>query len=479
MGDAASLRLAGVTPQEPMHLLIVGVSHRTAPVELRERIDFAARGAGAALRGIVELPGHSEAAILSTCNRAELYVGCQDVGVSRRQLSSFLHEFHGIPADSLEPHLYQHADAEAVRHLFRVACGLDSLVVGEPQVLGQVKDAYGAATEARTAGPLLNKLFHWSFAAGKRVRTETGIGEGAVSVSYAAVSLARKIFGDLKGRSVLVIGAGEMAKLTALHLKSQGVDRVTITSRTLAHATALAHTIGATTIPWERLQAAIGEADILVTATGATRPVLDRSHIEPAMRPRRNRPLFIIDIGVPRDVDPSAGALDEVFLYNIDDLQAVVRDNLSKRAAEISRAEVLVAREVEGFMAWHRSRGVVPTVVALRQRFDEIRRSELARLEHKLGGLPPETRSRVEDITRLIVEKLLLSPTEQLKAVPDAETVILYSDTLNRLFALEPNGAKHRGTGQPLAGSEKDRANETDAAATPGAASKSDDKVIT
>src|SRR4029453_612352 len=334
-------------------------------------------------------------------------------------------------------HIYDLADLEAAQHLFRVAAGLDSLVVGEPQILGQVKDAYTAATTARSVGPVLSRLFHSAFAVGKRVRTETGVGSGAVSIGFAAVALARKIFGDLKGRNVVVIGAGEMGKLTALHLKSHGVHRVTIVSRTMAHAARTAEAIGgASAAPWEELDALLAASDIVITATGASAPIFTKAHIETVMRPRRNRALFIIDIAVPRDVEAAAGEIEQVFLYNIDDLQATVRENLARRATEVARAENIVNEEAEKFAAWFRSRGAIPTVVALRERFEAIRRAELERLDFKLSSLPPEARARVDEVTHLIVEKLLLTPTEQLKSLSDAETVGAYPEALTRFFAL-------------------------------------------
>ncbi len=425
-----------------MHLLLVGVSHRTAPVDLRERIDFSTRGVEAAVVSLASRPSNSEAAVLSTCNRAEIYLAVEEADAAREDVLQFLREFHNVEPVEVRPHLYEKQDAEAAGHLFRVASGLDSLVIGEPQILGQVKDAYAVASAQQSCGPLLNKLFHSSFLAGKRVRTETSLGEGAVSVSYAAVALARKIFGTLESRTVVVVGAGEMGKLTAVHLKAQGIRRMVITSRTIAHATALAEEIGAAAVPWDRMTAALGDADIVITATGANLPILMRADVAGVMRPRRNRPLFIIDIAVPRDVDPAAGELDQVFLYNIDDLQAIVQENLSRRAAEMTRAERIIDEEVDRFAAWLRSRGAIPTVVALRQRFEAIRRSELDRLQHKLSGLPPEARARVDEVTRLIVEKLLLTPTEQLKSLPDNETMAAYSDALTRLFSLSPgNGA--------------------------------------
>jgi glutamyl-tRNA reductase len=431
-----------------VNLLLVGISHRTAPVELRERVDFQARGLGEALRALADRGSSREAVVVSTCNRAELYVACDEAEATRLDLVRFVSDFNGIAAADVAPHVYDVTDLDVARHLFRVAAGLDSLVVGEPQILGQVKEAHTVATDAHTAGPVLNRLFHSSFAVGKRVRTETGLGSGAVSVSYAAVSLARKIFGDLSGRSVAVIGAGEMGKLTALHMKSQDVKHITIVSRTIAHAARTAEAIGgAIAAPWEELDAVLGASDIVITATGAAQPILSKAHIESVMRPRRNRPLFIIDIAMPRDVEAEAGEIEQVFLYNIDDLQATVRENLARRASEVARAEAIVNEEVEKFGGWFRSRGAIPTVVALRERFETIRRAELERLDFKLSSLPPEARARVDEITHLIVEKLLLTPTEQLKSLGNSETVGAYAEALTRLFALADQQAEDQAGG--------------------------------
>jgi len=420
-----------------MHLLLVGISHKTAPVELRERIDFHTRGLDTALRELAPRLANGETVVLSTCNRAELYAASEQVEALRNELVRFIAEFHGVDRAALTPHVYELLDRDAARHLFRVAAGLDSLVVGEPQILGQVKEAYTAAADVQVVGPVLNRLFHTSFGVGKRVRTETGLGSGAVSVSFAAVSLARKIFGDLRGRSVVVVGAGEMGKLTALHMKSQGVNHVTIVSRTMAHAARTAEAIGgALAAPWDDLDTALAAADIVISATGAAAPILTKARIEAVMRPRRNRALFIIDIALPRDVEPAAGEIEQVFLYNIDDLQAVVAENVARRSGEMERAEVIVAEEVEKFEGWLKSRGAIPTVVALRQRFETIRRAELDRLDFKLSALPPEARARVDEVTRLIVEKLLYTPTEQLKTLGDPDTVGTYSEALTRLFGL-------------------------------------------
>ena len=436
-----------------MHLLLVGISHRNTPVELRERLDFQARGIERALQALAGRGAAREAVVLSTCNRAELYAACDDLAQSRASLVSFVSEFHGVERTALAPHIYEVTDLEVARHLFRVAAGLDSLVVGEPQILGQVKEAHTIAAETQAVGPVLNRLFHACFAAGKRVRAETGLGAGAVSVSYAAVSLAKKIFGDLAGRNVLVIGAGEMGKLTALHLKSQGVRHVTIISRTMAHAARTAESIGGVAAPWDEMDTALGASDIVITATGAAAPILTKERVEAVMRPRRDRPLFLIDIAMPRDVEAAAGEIEQVFLYNIDDLEATVRENLARRTSEVARAEAIVGEEVDKFGVWFRSRGAIPTVIALRERFETIRRAELERLEFKMAALPPEARARIDEITHLIVEKLLLTPTEQLKSLGDAETVGAYAEALTRLFGLAQREAEERAererTGHP------------------------------
>jgi glutamyl-tRNA reductase len=424
-----------------MHLLLVGISHKTAPVELRERLDFHVRGVERALQSLAARGSTREAVVLSTCNRAEMYVACDDVAATRTDLVSFVSEFHAIDRPVVAPHVYDVAGLDAARHLFRVAAGLDSLVVGEPQVFGQVKQAHTTAGEVHTVGPVLNRLFHSSFVVGKRVRTETGLGSGSVSISYAAVALARKIFGDLRGRSVVVVGAGEMGKLTARHMKTQGVQHVTIVSRTMAHAARTAEAIGgAAAAPWEDLDDLLGASDIVITATGAAAPILTKARIEAIMRPRRNRPLFIIDIALPRDVEAAAGDIEQVFLYNIDDLQATVRENLARRTSEIAHAETIVAEELEKFGAWLRARGAIPTVVALRQHFESIRQAELERLSYKVAALPPDARDTaravLDEITHLIMEKLLLTPTEQLKSLSDSETVGTYTEALTRLFGL-------------------------------------------
>jgi glutamyl-tRNA reductase len=418
-----------------VQLVAVGINHRSTPLELREAADFRRDGLDAAHAALARCALVREAVVLSTCNRSEIYAAVEGDGVADA-CARFMAEYHGLAWERLAPHVFVKRGADAARHLFRVAAGLESLVVGEPQILGQVKDAFAASERCKRTGALTSRVFSTAFTVGKRVRSETGLGEGAVSVSYAAIALAKKIFGNLSGRDVLVLGAGEMAELTGVHFQAQQVRGITIASRTLATAEALAAKLRGTAVAWSSLSDALKQADIVVSATGAASAVLTRRMVEDAMRGRRGRPLFVIDIAVPRDVEPEAGVLEQVFLYNIDDLQAIVQENLSRREAELARADAIVGEELAKFTAWLQSRRVVPTVVALRERFEQVRQSELRRLEPRLASLTPDARARVDEITHLIVEKLLLTPTEQLKAVGDDTTMVSYADALSRLFAL-------------------------------------------
>ncbi|MCA1558810.1 MAG: glutamyl-tRNA reductase [Acidobacteria bacterium] len=418
-----------------MRLLTVGLSHRTAPVDLRERVDFARGGLEAALRLLAARSVAREFVILSTCNRAEIYaVG--DGRPTAELLGRFLSEYHGVAHADVAGHLYVHEGDAAARHLFRVASGLDSLVVGEPQISGQVKTAYAAAADRGYTGALINRAFHCAFATAKRVRRETGLAEGAVSVSYAAIALARKILGDLQALDVLIVGAGEMAKLTGIHLQARHVRQITVVNRTFDAAESLAQTLGGRAVPWSALGQALRAADIVVSVTGSAEPILTKAQLKGAMRPRRGRPLFIMDIAVPRDVEPDAADIEQLFLFNIDDLHAIVQENMARRGHQVESAERIVSEEVTRFSEWTQSREVVPTVVALRRRFESIRQAEITRLGPRLAGLPPEAHARLDEGTRLIVEKLLLTPTEQLKSVSDEALLAAYADALNALFRL-------------------------------------------
>ena len=419
-----------------MDFLLLGISHHTAPVDLRERVDFTKRGVIEALRELATDPAPTEAVVLTTCNRSEIYVACQDAKSMRTDLARFMSRFHDVPESDLAPYLYAHHNADVARHLFRVVAGLDSLVVGEPQIFGQVKEAFSTASAEQRTGTLLHRLFTRSFSVGKRVRAETGLGEGAVSVSYAAISLARKIFRTLKNRAVLVVGAGEMAELTATHLRSQQVRRIAVASRTLARATALARKVDGIAVDWTSIDDELLTADVVVTATGAATPILTALTINRIMRARRNQPLFIIDIGLPRDVEAGAGELEQVFLYNIDDLRAMISENLVRRQEQTTQAETMISEEVAEFVTWLRSRGTIPTVVALRQHFEAIRQAELTRLAPKLNGLSSEVLSQINEITQLLIQKLLLTPTERLKSATNEKMATQLTESVTQLFDL-------------------------------------------
>jgi glutamyl-tRNA reductase len=434
-----------------IRLFAIGLSHRTAPIDLREKVDFAREGVGQALSELASRQFAREAVVLSTCNRAEVYVAAESDD-ALPPLARFFAEYHGVDPAEVQPHLYVHQGVEAARHLFRVAAGLDSLVVGEPQILGQVKSAYTKASEEHYTGTVLNRLFHVAFTAGKRVRSETGLGEGAVSVSYAAIALAKKIFGSLEPLHVLILGTGEMGKLTGRHLQAQHVKRITMASRTRASTERIAPQVGADVVDWSEILTAMERADILVSATGAPQAILNRGMIDGVMRARRERPLFIIDIALPRDVEPDVGSLEQVFLYNVDDLHGIVNENMARRNEELAHAAAIVEDEASRFAAWLQSREIIPTVVALRERFEDIRQTELKRLQAKMTGLPPEAQSQVDHITKLIVEKLLLTPTEQLKSVSDEAMAAAYSDALNRLFSLAERGPDPKRGSDPLFG---------------------------
>jgi glutamyl-tRNA reductase len=326
---------------------------------------------------------------------------------------------------------------EAVLHIFRVACSLDSMVVGEPQILGQIKEAYRQAIEARTSGVIINRLLHKAFSVAKRVRTETRIGSSAVSISYAAVELAKKIFGELKGKNALLIGAGEMAELAAEHLLSNGVDRIVVANRTLERALALAKRFNGSTVPWEELLEELARIDIIVSSTGSTEPILTVADVKKRMRARRNRPLFFIDIAVPRDIEPEVNRIDNVYLYNIDDLQGIIEINRTERAKEAVRAEHIIAAEALKFDAWLRTLEVVPTIVSIRDKAEQIRQTEVSRTLNQLGSLSEEEIQAVHVLTQAMVKKLLHDPILFLKRVSNRSRKDFYLDVARKLFHLD------------------------------------------
>ena len=349
-------------------IVLIGLNHKTAPVEIREKFASVCVEGITPLEQIGKLPRVKEAFFVSTCNRMEVLFTTEALDQGMGQVVRHLADIYGKTAGALKPYLYIHLDHEAVKHLFRVTCSLDSMVVGEPQILGQIKQAYRDAVEAKTSGVILNRLLHRSFSVAKRVRTETQIANSAVSISYAAVQLAKKIFYDLHGKKAMLVGAGEMAELAAEHLLGQGVDEIVVANRTLDRALALARRFEGTTIPLEQLAQELNRVDIIISSTGSPEPVITAQQVKRQMRGRRNRPLFFIDIAVPRDIEPEVNRIDNVYLYNIDDLQNIVEVNRTKRLHEATRAEHIIEAEALKFEGWLRTLEVVPTIVSLRRK---------------------------------------------------------------------------------------------------------------
>jgi glutamyl-tRNA reductase len=394
-------------------LVIVGVSHKTAPLDVREAFAFPKGELADWLRRFRAEAALDEAMILSTCNRVELYGRASDAE-SVEKVAEFLTKVRGR-GDRERTFLYALRGDDAVRHAFRVAASLDSMVIGEPQILGQVKEAYQIAESAGTLGSVLSALRNRSVASAKRARSETGIGHNAVSVSYVAVELARKIFGNLKERNVLLVGAGKMSELAAKHLVRQGARATVLGGRRFERAAELAAALGGRAMPFEALRDEMARADIVISGTGAPGIVIQREDVQTACAARHRRPLFLIDIAVPRDVDPAVRDLEGVFLYDLDDLKSVSEANLRERRKQAAAAEALVERETREFLDWQRSLDVVPLLVELRRRADEIRKSEIEKVRTRLGVLSPAQEEALEAATTAIVNKLLHPSMVQLK----------------------------------------------------------------
>ncbi|MFH1060224.1 MAG: glutamyl-tRNA reductase [Pseudomonadota bacterium] len=429
-----------------MNLVLLGINHKTAPVGLRECLAPAAEDLPARLHQVLGLDGVREAMILATCNRVEVLAVADQGPAVAEALAAWLAQGRALDRRQLDAALYQHQDQDAVRHLYRVASSLDSLVVGEPQILGQIKDAYRSAALAGTTRTVLNRLLHKTFQVAKRVRTETRIGGAAVSVSYAAVELAKKIFDDLAGLRALLIGAGEMAELAAEHLLASGVKGILVANRTLARAMELSARLGGgAAYGLENLDQALLQADIVITSTGASAAVVSLEMARRALKQRRGRPLFFIDIAVPRDVEPAVAELDGAFVYDIDDLTQVVEKNRQARAGEAKQAEAIVAEEVVKFAAWLGSLSVVPTIAELSAKAEDLRQAEVARTLKDLGLAEGEgeTAAAVDRLTRSLVKKLLHDPImflrQQGHKSPESQRQQLA--LVRRVFHLGENGA--------------------------------------
>jgi glutamyl-tRNA reductase len=418
------------------HIIIIGLNHRTAPVDIRERLAFPAETIGHALRGLLEKESLKEGVILSTCNRVEICALAQQNFRGVSQIKDFMASFHGIPLAELDGYLYHYQGDEAVHHLFRVASSLDSMVLGEPQILGQVKDAYGYAGEFRSIGTILDKFFAKAFSVAKRVRTETKVASSAVSVSYAAVELARKIFGDLTGKTVMLIGAGEMCELAARHLISAGVKGILVTNRTFERAVKLAEEFHGTPIRFDELPVHLKRADIVLSSTGAPHFIIRRQDVEEVIRIRKNRPMFFIDMAVPRDIDPDANQIDNVYVYDIDDLNNVIETNLEERQKEALKAEEIVAEEVRSFRRWLDAQQVTPTIITLRRKYEEVKNVEVTKAVSVLGGEDPKTRKVVESLASSLLNKILHAPIAALKKDADGRSQMELVATVREIFDL-------------------------------------------
>ncbi len=419
-------------------LLVLGLNHRTAPVEVRERLAFADDDVATALGRLKRLGSAvSEAALLSTCNRVELMAVAASPALAEQQLLAFLGSERGAELGVLEGALYRLEGRDAVRHLFRVGASLDSMVVGEPQILGQLKLAYARAAEAGTVGLVLHRVFHKAFAVAKRVRYSTLIGRGTVSVSSAAVSLTRQIFDTLHDKTVMLLGAGEMAELTARQLVQLGVESLLIVNRTFDRAVALARELGGTAVHYDNFKPYLKIADILLGSVATIRPLLGPEEVEPLLRERRYRPMFLIDLGVPRNFDPRLNQLDNVYLYDIDDLGAAVEDSRDERAREAERAELIVEQEVESFWRWMGGLELVPAIKDIRTNIERLRELELGRHRVWLAALPASERANIESLTRGLVNKILHQILTELRRADGAVDGVYAAEIARRLLGRE------------------------------------------
>jgi glutamyl-tRNA reductase len=433
-------------------IVAVGINHKTAPVELREKLSFTDSQLARSLACCKECPDIDEAVILTTCNRTEIYATGRDSASCLERLMAMLEEIKGIKTVDVRPNLYIFKQETAVDHLFKVAAGLDSMILGETQILGQVKDACAKANAAGCVNSVFHALFRQAVTSAKRVQTETAINQNAASVSYAAVELAKKIFRRLDDRTVLIIGAGKMSELTLRHLYDQGVKRVVVVNRTKSRADKLAACFGGLSEDYEKRHEWLVKADIVISSTGAPHFVLGREEIASVMRARRGKPIFLIDIAVPRDIDPDVNNLENVYLYDIDDLQAVVSANLKEREQEAVKAQAILNEEIDAFQAWFKTREVVPLIAALRRKADDIRQAELNHSLQKLSGLTDKEKKYVDNLTKAIVNRILREPVLRIKEFAVLDEGDIYASSLCRLFDLEEEVNGEHGTDEHSAG---------------------------
>lgn len=419
-----------------MKLLITGVSHKTAPVEIRERLAFPDASLADALLNLKSRLGVSEALILSTCNRVEIMATSEDDVDLHNLIGDFLSETRQA-SSTLGPCLYHHEGRDAIRHLFRVAASLDSMVVGEPQILGQLKSAYALAKSQGSVCGLLDSVLSRALGVAKRVRSETGIGQMAVSVSYAAVELARKIFGALDGKTVMIVGAGKMSELSARHLRRSGASHIFVTNRTYERAIELARLFAGTPVEYTRFLSLLPEVDILITSSGAPHYILHKAEMQHVIAVRRNKPMFLIDIAVPRNIAPNVNEVDNVFLYDIDDLQGVVTANLREREKEAGHAEGIIAQEVDRMLARLKAQDIAPAIVSLREQWEEIRVAEIEKVRSKLGPMTRQQEEALDALTRGIINKIAHGPVSELKRQASDPEGVHVIDAIRKVFHLK------------------------------------------
>lgn len=429
-----------------MDILILGLNHESAPVHIRETVAFPEKAIGRPLKEMQHLDGIKENLIVSTCNRVEVMLAVEKKEEADEAVRDFIARFHNVDRQELDPHLYLHSGTDAIRHIYRVASGLDSLVLGEPQILGQVKDAYDYAREAGTVGLVLDRLLSKTFAVAKKVRTETGIGRSAVSISFAAVELAKKIFGETEGRTAMIIGAGEMGELALRHLVSSGIKEVLVANRTFEKAVELAEEFGGTAVRFEDLHEYLVITDIVISSTGAPKTIIQADDVKKLMGRRKYQPMFFIDIAVPRDIDGAVNDIDNAYLYNVDDLQSVVNSNVKERAKEAEKAEEMVRREVGTFQKWVNSLQVKPTIVSLRRKVEGIRESETEKALGRMPNLTDKDRQQVKALASAIVNKILHGPQTALRDASHTEEAGLYLEVTRKMFDLpdEPEEGEKR-----------------------------------
>ncbi len=420
-----------------MHIIVVGLSHKTAPVEIREKLAIPESRMGEALARLCSYQGVREGILLSTCNRVEVYAVVDEIEAGYGRIQDFLADAHlSLSSEQLTPHLYWHQGDRAISHLFRVASSLDSMIVGESQILGQIKEAFEVALTHKATGIILNKVMKKAISVAKRVRTETTIAEMAVSVSYAAVELAKKIFSDLSEKTVLLVGAGEMAKLAARHFIASGIRHVQVTTRNPQSALELANRFGGTAVAFEDFRKEMASADIVLVSTGAAHYLVSEDDVQHSVRQRMNRPMFLIDISVPRNIDPAVRHVDNAFLFDIDDLKSRVEQNRGKRQNEAEKAELMIVDEVGVVRQWLQSLEVTPTIVALRARIDEIKQAELNKTLGRLSNLSASERELIEAMASSIANKLIHNTMVTLKAEVNSSEGSAFVEAARRFFSL-------------------------------------------